>query len=44
MAGAAVGALGNLGTRAPEPGVAGLSLGPSGAIRMTIPISFIVTS
>ena len=37
VAGAADGPLGNLGTRALEPGVAGLSLGTSGAIRMVVP-------
>jgi gluconokinase len=37
VAGAADGALGNLGTRAMEPGVAGLSLGTSGAVRMVVP-------
>lgn len=37
VAGAADGALGNLGTRALEPGVAGLSLGTSGAVRMVVP-------
>ncbi len=35
--GAADGPLGNLGTGAIEPGVAGLSLGTSGAVRMTVP-------
>ncbi len=34
--GAADGPLGNLGTGAIEPGVAGLSLGTSGAVRMTV--------
>lgn len=34
--GAADGPLGNLGTRAIEPGVAGLSLGTSGALRVTV--------
>ncbi len=34
MVGAADGPLGNLGTRATAPGVAGLSIGTSGAIRM----------
>jgi gluconokinase len=37
IAGAADGPLGNLGTRAITPGVAGLSLGTSGAIRMAVP-------
>jgi gluconokinase len=35
--GAADGPLGNLGTGAIEPGVAGLSLGTSGAVRMAVP-------
>ena len=35
--GAADGPLGNLGTGAIEPGIAGLSLGTSGAVRMAIP-------
>ncbi|NJC71354.1 gluconokinase [Planosporangium thailandense] len=37
VAGAADGPLGNLGTGAVSPGVAGLSLGTSGAVRMVIP-------
>ena len=37
VAGAADGPLGNLGTRAITPGVAGLSLGTSGAIRIAVP-------
>lgn len=37
VAGAADGPLGNLGTGAITPGVAGLSLGTSGAIRMAVP-------
>jgi gluconokinase len=37
IAGAADGPLGNLGTGAVEPGVAGLSLGTSGALRMAVP-------
>jgi len=37
VAGAADGPLGNLGTRAMAPGVAGLSLGTSGAVRMVVP-------
>jgi gluconokinase len=37
VAGAADGPLGNLGTGAIQPGVAGLSLGTSGAIRMVVP-------
>ena len=36
VTGAADGPLGNLGTRAMEPGVAGLSLGTSGAVRMVV--------
>jgi gluconokinase len=35
--GAADGPLGNLGTGAIEPGIAGLSLGTSGAVRMAVP-------
>src|SRR4029453_1762023 len=35
--GAADGPLGNLGTGAIEPGIAGLSLGTSGAVRMGVP-------
>jgi gluconokinase len=37
VAGAADGPLGNLGTRALDPGVAGVSLGTSGAVRMVVP-------
>src|SRR3954447_27070141 len=37
VAGAADGPLGNLGTGAMTPGVAGLSLGTSGALRMVVP-------
>lgn len=37
VVGAADGPLGNLGTGAMEPGVVGLSLGTSGAVRMVVP-------
>jgi gluconokinase len=37
VVGAGDGPLGNVGTRAMEPGVVGLSLGTSGAVRMVVP-------